>query len=354
MSSLHRRIHLTRGPSYILAVLLAAVACGGRVGDREGARDDELDVFTAGSLARPVRAALDSFAPGTGVTPRQETAGSVELARRITELHRIPDLLAVADAELIPELLLPAHAAWYAVFAHDRLVLAYRPGSAVAARLAREPWYVVASAPEVEVGRSDPDLDPAGYRALLVMQLAERHYARPGLAERLRARAPRRNVRPKSADLVALVQAGELDLAWLYASVARANGLAVVALPPAIDLGSPADSAGYAMASVRIAGRTRGDTIVVRGRPIRFALTVPLDAPHPERGAALAAFLLSPHGLALLAREGLEVSDVPMVVGTGVPSAVTAAVAGAAGHGAAGHGAAESRTARPGAAEDTP
>jgi molybdate/tungstate transport system substrate-binding protein len=142
-------------------------------------------------------------------------------------------------------------------------------------------------------------------------------------------RAPRRNVRPKSADLVALVQAGELDLAWLYASVARANGLAAVRLPSAIDLGSPADSATYATGSVRIAGRTHGDTIVVRGRPIRFALTVPADAPHPERGAAFAAFLLSAKGRALLAREGLEVSDAPLVVGTGVPPVVTAALSGA-------------------------
>ena len=282
----------------------------------------DVAVAAAGSLARPVAAALDTLARRDGLVARTETAGSVELARRTADLGQPPDLLLVADAEVIAERLMPAHATWYAVFATDRLTLGHRPGSRFAERLRTQAWDAAATGGDVALGRSDPDLDPAGYRALLVAQLAERHLAAPGLAGRLLARAPLANVRPKSADLVALVQAGELDAAWLYESVARSAGLATVRLPDAVSLGAPAESLAYAAASVRVAGRTRRDTVTVHGRPIRFALTVPRGAAHPEAGARVAAYLLGAEGRALLHRFGLDASEPPRLVGTGAPRVV--------------------------------
>ena len=82
-----------------------------------------LVVFNAGSLAHPLRVALDSFARREGITLAQESAGSLETARKITELQRIPDIVALADEEIFPRLLMPAHVGWYARFARNRLVL---------------------------------------------------------------------------------------------------------------------------------------------------------------------------------------------------------------------------------------
>lgn len=307
----------------VLSSLLAA--CGARGDD-----DRTVAVSSAGALARPVAAALDTLARRTGLVARTETAGSVELARRVADLRQPPDLLLVADAEVIATRLMPAYATWYVVFASDRLTLGHRADSRFADRLRAAPWHVAATADDVALGRSDPDLDPAGYRALLVGRLAERHLRAPGLAARLLARAPGGNVRPKSADLVALVQAGELDAAWLYESVARSAGLATVRLPDAVSLGVPAESLAYAAESVSIAGRTRGSTVVVRGAPIRFALTVPRDAERPAAGARVAAYLLSAEGRALLQRFGIDVRDRPRVVGTGVPAVILDAVRAAA------------------------
>jgi molybdate/tungstate transport system substrate-binding protein len=104
--------------------------------------------------------------------------------------------------------------------------------------------------PGVRTGRSDTAQDPNGYRTLMVTQLAERHYRQPGLAGRLLAAMPPKYVRPKEADLVALVQAGELDYAWSYRNIAVTTGLPSVVLPAEVDLSDPRLEAAYRQATV--------------------------------------------------------------------------------------------------------
>ena len=315
----------------IAAVLvLAVLGCardGGGVADSANAAgraagERTIVVFNAGSLARPLRAAVDSFARREGVRVEQENAGSLETARKLTELGKIPDLIALADAEVFPQLLVPDHVSWYAAFARNRMVLAYTDRSRGAAEMDSANWWRVLQRPGVAVGRADPNLDPNGYRTLLVLQLAERHYAQPGLAARLLAASPPANVRPKEADLVGLLQAGEFDYIWSYESMARATGLRFVTLPPSIDIGSVADSQRYAAASVRVAGRTPRDSLTIRGRPIVYALSVPRGAPHPALAERLAAFLLSPDGVRIMRAEQLDALFPAAIVGTGVPVAL--------------------------------
>ena len=292
-------------------------SCAPRDPGRGGDDGGPLVVFAAGSLARPLRAALDSFRVATGTDFSLELAGSLDLARRVTELGQVPDLIALADEEVFPNLLMPGHTTWYARFARNRMVLARRP--ALDTIRSGVPWFERATAPGVEVGRADPDVDPAGYRALLVFQLAERHYASRGLAARLLASAPPRNMRPKSAELVALLEAGELDYAWMYESSARGARLSFDTLPPSIDLGSQADSAVYASAAVRVMGARPGDTLEVRGAPIHYGLSIPRAAAHTASAAAFVRYLLSPAGRRVLRGEFLDVLVEPRLVGQGAP-----------------------------------
>src|SRR5688572_15561920 len=113
----------------LLVIALIAVACtrGDDRGNTASAgTEGPLVVFNAGSLARPMRAALDTFAAREGVRVEQEQAGSLETARKLTELGRVPDVIALADYEVFPELLVPEHTTWYAKFARNRMVLAHR------------------------------------------------------------------------------------------------------------------------------------------------------------------------------------------------------------------------------------
>ena len=305
----------------LLACLTAACSPSDNSGatDSANANDRRLVVYNAGSLAIPLRAALDSFAAIEKVTVEQENAGSLETARKLTELGKIPDLVAVADYEVIPLLLMPDHATWFAKFAHNRMVLAYHDRSRFASEITSEKWWQIVTRPDVQVGRADPSLDPNGYRTLLVWQLAERFYNQPGLGQRLLATAPPRNVRPKEADLVGLLQAGEFDYIWSYESIAQAVGLRYVTLPTAIDLSSPSDSAAYAFASVRVAGKTPRDSLTLRGQPIVYAFTVPTKAPHPALAARFAVYLASPDGRRVLRGAKLDAFDSYIVVGTGAP-----------------------------------
>ncbi|HVE79552.1 MAG TPA: extracellular solute-binding protein [Gemmatimonadaceae bacterium] len=316
-----RRPRARAARALVLAAGCALVGCSTSDGGREAST---LVVFNAGSLAAPLRAALDSFAAGRRVTVEQESAGSLETARKLTALGRVPDVVALADEEVFPQLLVPEHASWFAAFARNRMVVAYTDRSRHAAEVGPATWHRVLARGDVEVGRSDPDLDPNGYRTLLTLQLAERHYAEPGLMDRLLARAPRRNVRPKEADLVALLQAGELDYIWSYESIARATGLRHVRLPSRIDLSEAAESAFYATARVKVLGRRPGDTLTFVGQPIVYALSIPRRAPHPATAEAFVAYLLGPDGRRVLRGAGLDALDAPVIHGEGAPAAVSA------------------------------
>jgi len=306
-----------RAHGFTLAAI-AALLLGCTGAERAGA-ERVLVVYNAGSLARPIRAALDTFAAREGVRVEQESAGSLETARKLTELGKVPDIIALADAEVFPRYLMPAQLDGYVEFARNRMVLAYTERSRFAAEMGPDTWWRILLRPGVETGRSDPQLDPNGYRSLLVWQLAERHYAEPGLAARLEAASPPRNVRPKEADLIGLLQAGEFDYIWSYESIARAIGLRYVQLPKAIDL-SPPDSAGsYARAQITVRGARAGDSVTFRGAPIVYAFGVPSAAPHPQLAARFAAFLLTEDARAILRREGLDAVDRPITRGVRAP-----------------------------------
>jgi molybdate/tungstate transport system substrate-binding protein len=310
--------HVPRRTFAAVALWLAA-GCAGD-GGRPG--EGPLLVYNAASVTRPMRAVLDSFALRTGVRYEQESASSLELARRLTELQSTPDVLVLADPDLFPALLEPAYTSWHALFGRNRIVLAYTARSRGAADIAGGRWWEVLERPGVQVGRSDPDADPSGYRTLLVWQLAARHYGIPDLPARMLRASPARNVRPREADQVALLQAGELDYIWTYENLATLMSLPYLKLPDAVDLGSADDSATYALASTRVLGKRAGDTLVVRGRPILFGVTVPRGAPHSAVGERFVAYLLSAEGQRILRRTHFDALEQPAIVGQGAPAAL--------------------------------
>lgn len=283
---------------------------------------DTLVIFLAASLTKPIQPTLDAFAARTGTVIQRESGASLEHVRKITELHRIPDVIMLADAEVIPQLLVPKHATWYAEFARNRMVVAYTPKSKHANEIDATNWTTILQAPDVQVGRTDPNLAPVGYRTLLMFQLAERLYRKPGLAAGLTKNAPDRNIRPNAAELAAMLASGELDYIYDYQSVAESNGFRFITLPPQIDLGDAARSAEYASVSIGVRGSSPGTTLTVKGQPILYALTVPNEAPHARAARRFLAYLTSEPTLDALRKAHVDVLDRPVVVGTGAPSEI--------------------------------
>jgi molybdate/tungstate transport system substrate-binding protein len=196
------------------------------------------------------------------------------------------------------------------------MVVAYTDNSRGAAEISPQNWPTVLTRNDVEVGRSDPELDPNGYRTLMVWQLAARLFNAPELEARLGERSPPRNVRPKEADLIGLLEVGELDYIWSYESIAKAMNFRYVLLGDSVDLSNPDLAEFYANAAVTVRGATSGTSVNFTGKPIVYAFAVPRNAPHAEVAGRFAAFLVSAEGQEILRREGLDALSEPRIIGT--------------------------------------
>jgi molybdate/tungstate transport system substrate-binding protein len=295
-----------------LGVMIPLALLGPATATAQGALEGPLVVFNAGSLAKPFNDLLQEFKRRhPEVAPAQENSGSLEAARKLTELGKIPDVIGVADYGVISKILIPEHAGWYAAFARNAMVLIYTDESIGAGEINGQNWWQVLLRPEVRAGRAEPTLDPNGYRTLMAFQLAEKFYRQPGLAARLQRALGPRYIRPKEADLTALVQAGELDYAWSYRSIARTARLRYVDLPREIDLSHPGLAEWYSQARVKLPGASRAgaDSVEFQGEPIVYALSIPRRAPNPQTAREFVRFIFSPQGKSILEKNGFLVLD---------------------------------------------
>ncbi|OEU54385.1 MAG: molybdate ABC transporter substrate-binding protein [Desulfuromonadales bacterium C00003096] len=266
----------------------------------------KLVVFHAGSLSVPFAAVEKEFeAKYPQVDVLREAGGSTKMARLISEVGKAADIMASADYNVIDKSLIPDHAAINIRFASNQLVLCYTDKSKFAAEINADNWTEVLQRPEVIWGHSAPDLDPCGYRSLMVLQLAEKYLAQPGLYKKLLANRPLKNVRPKSVELISLMQSGEMDYAWEYRSVAVQHGLKYISLPDEINLGNYKMDDFYKQAKVQVSGKKPGTFIDRIGKSITYGVTIIDAAPNKSAAEAFMAYLLDPEGgMKILAEMG--------------------------------------------------
>ncbi|WP_246589297.1 tungstate ABC transporter substrate-binding protein WtpA [Methanofollis formosanus] len=281
-----------------------------------------LNVFHAGSLAKPFEELEQKFeAAHPGVDVRLYAGGSTKLAREITELGKTADVYATADYLLIPDLMVPAEKAdWYLTFAKNRLVLCYTNESKYANELNDANWYTILAKDDVNWAFSDPNQDPCGYRSPMVIQLAELHYGDDQIFENtvsahsnitvteengtytIHAAEPAPElplqIRPKSVELVQMLQAGGLDYAWEYRSVAVQHGLNFLELPEAIDLSSVECADTYKKVQIDCTGGIKVAT------PVVYGVTVPTNAEDPAMGLEFVKMLIGEEGQAIMNGQG--------------------------------------------------
>mgnify|MGYP006282069295 FL=1 len=275
-----------------------------------------LSVLSAGSLALVVgEGVAPAFRRATGTEVRSEFHGSAAVVRFVREGVKRPDVVLSADVDLLRRYLRPDFADWDVTVATNALCLTAAPDSAVADRLrAGEPWYDVLADADGPVARSDPDVDPLGYRTLHAFDLAADYYDEPWIPDTLRRETV---VDPQEAHLLAGVETGERVAAVCYRNMAVERDLPVFELPPELNFAEPARAEQYARASY-----TLPDGTVVRGSPVVYAATVLSDAADPAAGREFVRFLLdSPD---LLRAYGLTVPEsVPRTSGRVPPEVVT-------------------------------
>jgi molybdate/tungstate transport system substrate-binding protein len=283
-------------------------------------------VFLAGSLTGPfekIKAKFEEKYPNTEVL--LEPAGSVDTIKKVTDTKKPADVVASADYALIPQYMVPNDADWYLTFAKNSMVLTYVNTSKYADEITADNWYKILARDDVRWAFSDPNADPCGYRTPMVIKLAESKYGdntifktlvedhskitatKEGNVWTLDATNPQPDgtkltIRPKSVELVQMVQAGGIDYAWEYHSVAVQNNLKFIELPEEIDLSAVRYADTYKTVGTK-AVKGNGTTTYT-GAPIVYGVTVPKIAEHPDMGLAFVDMLIGPDGQAILTADG--------------------------------------------------
>lgn len=286
----------------------------------------KLTIYHAGSLSVPFKEMEKEFEKIHPDVDVQLTAGgSRSISRKVTELGDKVDILASADYTVIDSLVMPEYADWNAYFAKNSMVIMYTDKSKYADEINSDNWFNILLKDDVNYGHSDPDADPCGYRTLLVWQLARKHYDIKGLNRQLKEHCPEKNIRPKSVELISLLETGGLDYAFEYESVARQHVLKnsefkYVKLPDEINLSSIEQEDFYKNASVELKGKEPGETITKEGQSIVYSLTMPKYGENKEIAEEFLKFFFDKNkGLKILEDNGQPTLDKITVKGENIP-----------------------------------
>ncbi len=312
-----------------LLVLAAGFICSGATACKS--KQTEITVFYASSLTAVLGDAAEAFQKANPqFRLRLEPSGSQVAVRKVSELGMRADVVAVADAGLIPKMMIPSHATWNVLFATNEMVIAHKDHSKWTDQITQDNWAEVLTRDGVRLGRADPNTAPVGYQTLMVWQLAEaaglKGGATGGLASQLLGRCAKEHVTHDEAELLALLESRAVDYAFLFRSTAEDHHLKVLSLPPEINLSRQALANRYAGARVEIQMQRGQGSKTLTGAPIVYGLTIPKQAPHADAATRFVAFMASESGRKLLLRRGFNpISPVACNPCTGLPEALGAA-----------------------------
>ncbi len=279
-----------------------------------------LKMFHAGSLSVPfakMEKAFEKKYPFIDV--RREVSGSVRAVRKVIELHKPCDVVAVADYTLIPKMMIPKYADYVKLFAKNELVLCFTEKSKYANEINSNNWFEILARPGVKFGFSNPNEDPCGYRSVLSIGLAALYYKNPSILKELlgknsnitwqktkkelifivpkevRVNTQKIAIRPKEVDLVALLESGAIDYLFLYKSVVLQHNLKFIELPSAINLSSIKMKNFYQKCKIKLANRK-----IIKAKPIVYGITIVKNAPHPKEAKLWEDFVTGEEGRKIL------------------------------------------------------
>lgn len=248
-----------------------------------------------------------SFQNATGITvPTPKGGGSFGLAREIASEGpnaQVSVFLPVALSAASPSYLGNYSSGWAIAFVADQLTIAYtntsinNPYAQQALNYAKEAeagntsaWYdffQVLSSGKVKVGISDPNTDPAGFRAWITLELAGYEYANNTFLFYNEMLSNKGNVTASNAaELVSPLEAGQINFLFIYKSAAIAKGLEYIQLPNQINQGDPSYSSLYSKFEYNLS------TGPVHGSPIYLFITVPKNANNQEEALQFVTYVI--------------------------------------------------------------
>ena len=281
----------------VIAVVLIVVVVAG-VGAYEvygtyysGKPKSPLIIFSADLYSAESSYLYSGFANSTGIPyAAPKAAGSTALAAQIAQGAPVSDFISVSKTALEQSALGPQYSGWAIAFAGDQMSIGYsnvagqptgfqtvlNDYQAATASNSSSDWsafFTDLTSGSVKVGISNPNTDPAGFRAWIVLEAAGQAYAgnQSFYVDRLLHNSG--NVTGASAALlVAPLQAGQIQFLFMYKSAAVSHGLTPILLPRHVNLGDTTLASSYAKFTYNTS------TGVQKGGPILLFITVPKNS----------------------------------------------------------------------------
>ncbi len=265
---------------------------------------NSLKILHAGALRKPIKECIHIlWEKYPSLKVELDYAGSRACANAVAE-GKIVDVIALADYQVFKDILIPRFVDNCFIFATDQMVLAFDEFSPDGDKINSLNWMdVLLSNPAIKYALSNYRLDPCGYRTLMLWQLAEQYYARPGLYRNLVNGA--NNLYTKSLDLAMALMEGRVDYGFEYRSVAKQMNLQFINFPAEINLSDPRLADCYARAKVVIEGNTPGLKTEILGAPIEFAVSIPKNSNQKKIARDFIEILTGSRGEGILENNGL-------------------------------------------------
>jgi molybdate/tungstate transport system substrate-binding protein len=248
--------------------------------------------YSADAYAAEATSLLNGFSSSTGIAVAPLKSGGSDadasaIAAGAPDDVFISSALSATSSQYLGNLT----ANWTVGFATDQMVVAYSNSTTQSAATtsiinlaktaessnATSDWnafYTALVSGTVKVGISDPTQDPGGLRGWLVLEGAGLLYG-SGNSQAYSSvlLKDQDNVTAASAaDLVAPLQAGQIQFLFIYKSAAVTDNLNYLVLDPHVNLGTPSLGNYYSRVSYTdSAGVTKGATIVI-------SVTIPLSS----------------------------------------------------------------------------
>ncbi len=283
-----------------------SVAKGTTTNDNQG----KVFVMYAGSLVKIFEDMVGpAFQNETGYTYVGEGKGSVQVANLIRDGFRTPDVFVSAGTTPVMKLMdtNPPIAEWLLEFGSAEMVIAYSTNSPYyndleKARKAEILWYNVISKEGIKFGRTDPELDPKGYYAIITAKLANIYYNDSSIKDRIFGEDRNSTQVFPEEILKTILESGQLDAVVAYKHEAVSRGLPYITLPKEINLGDPTFSDFYKQAYYM--SELGQNTIY--GEPIYFSITIPLTVKNLDGAISFVNYILSKNASQILENTGLN------------------------------------------------
>ncbi len=283
----------------------------------ENSNKSGLILYSADAYVNESTVLENAFASSTGVQMAPpKSGGSLALAQQIAQGNPVNVFLSVSKTAVQNTTLKSSFGGWAVAFATDQMGIAYSNATrqnpqamavidsfntAVSAN-STAAWYNFynnLTSGRVKVGISNPNTDPAGYRAWIVLEAAGHIYANDTNHFINRLISNGGNFTGASAaDLIAPMQAGQLQFLFIYKSDIVSEQLNLFQLPLGVNLGSGAYNPFYSQFTYTI---TSG---VQKGGAITLWITVPSTSNDKHGSLQFVGFvvqnyveLLKPFGL---------------------------------------------------------